>query len=326
MQPLSRIFRRHLFLAMVVMFLVGAPLLIGYSKGYRLNDAFSLMETGGIYIHSDIANSEVYLEGEFVESTGSFLRNTFIQDLSPDRSYTLWVVKEGYQSWTKRLPIVANLVTEARVLMLPKKLTWNEISATTTITAPHGVLEENGDIPNPAYQTLVEEFKDYKEQFAVEVPTTTTLIVRGKRVATTTTKMEYRFPAWLADYASSSALALQKNVKEREGIVVWIADGNLIAAWVRTGEVPPYFFCTTSCKERLLIDWKEPILRYDFYPNRNDVVIILTSEGLFAVELDDRSDRNIQPIRKGAVLDFRVESDGSIILFNGNTFEETTLP
>jgi hypothetical protein len=326
MMPLTKTYRQSLFLLMIAIFIVGTPVLIGYSKGYRLNDALSLIETGGIYLHSDFTDTSVYLDGEFIEHNGAFLRNTYMQDLTPGKRYTLWVEKPGYQSWTKQLRVSPNLVTEAGVLMLPNTFEWRHIPATTTVS--EGTLLRAGTttkvVANPEYLSTAERFSKDVDQFAVEVATTTYLTIRGKKVATTTSSTTYEFPQWLDTFASTTDLAHKDMVREREGIVTWLSNGDLSAAWARTNDAPPYYFCDKLCYSRLTIDWQEPILRYDFFPNRNDVVIIGTERGIYAVELDNRSQRNIQTIDEHTGLDFRLEGNGTLTVFDGTEYRETS--
>ncbi len=324
--PLTKTYRRSLFATMIVLFIIGTPLLIGYSKGYRLDDALSLIETGGIYLHSDFNDTSVYLDNNFVEHNGAFLRNTYIQDLTPGRRYTIWVEKPGYQSWTKKLRVTANLVTEAGVLMLPTHFVWRHIPATTTVS--DGSLLRVGttthEVANPAYTAQSERFADDIDQFAVEVATTTLITVRGKKVATTTTSIAYEFPEWLTLFASTTDLAHKDMIREREGIVTWLLNGDLSAAWARTNDPAPYYFCDKLCYSRLSIDWSEPITRYEFFPNRNDIVIIGTERGIYAVELDNRSQRNIQTILEEPNLDFRLDNDGALTVFDGKEYRETS--
>jgi hypothetical protein len=326
MKPLTKKFRHRTFILMVVVFALATPLLLGYSKGYRLNDALLLIQTGGIYLHSDVSNTSVFLDDTFVENNGAFLRNTLIQDLTPNKTYAVRVEKVGYQSWVKRLPVIANLVTEARVLMLPQEFVWKIVHATSTVAlaGTSSDASTTRSVENPEYVQQRETFLDDHDQFMVEVATTTYEFVRGVPVATTTTVFEPQFPAWLSDLASTSDLASKQQVREREGIVGWLENGDLVVVWARTNDTPPYYFCTTTCKQKLVIDWQEPILRYEFYPNRNDVVILGTARGIYAVELDDRSQRNIQPILEAPNLDFRLEGNGTLIVFDGTEFRETS--
>jgi hypothetical protein len=326
MKPLSRKLRRTTFWVMMVIFILGTPVLIGYSKGYRLNDALVLVQTGGVYLNSDISRATVYIDGDFVENNGAFLKNTLIQDLSPTRVYEIWVTKEGLQSWTKKLPVRAKFVTESYVLMLPEEFVWQTVEATTTLALPETGVKSTTTkvVDNPEYIDLETFFLSDKDQYAVEVATTTYTFVRGKRVATTTTVTEFQFPEWLMDIASSSVLSEKTMVREREGILAWIEGGNVVAIWARTEDPIPYYFCIETCKDSLVIDWSEDITRFEFYPNRNDVVVVGTERGIYAVELDSRSQRNIQPILEAPGLDFRFENDGTLTLFDGKVFKVTT--
>lgn len=328
MNPLSKKYRHSLLIAMIVLFIIGTPILIGYSKGYRLGKAFSLVETGGIFLYSDTASANVYLNDTFVKRNGTILRNVLIQDLVPNHTYSLRVEKTGRYTWRKDLSVMPNLVTEARILMLPlpETFTWTTIAPTTTVAvidAPRTTPTQKV-VSTPEHTALLERFKKDPDQFAIEVATTTYAIKKGKRVATTTTVVEIQFPDWLSQASTTSDFMDKEHVREREGIVTWLQDGNLYATWIRENETPPFFFCKESCKKELNIDWNEPIERYEFFPNRNDVVILQTSLGIFAVELDDRSQRNIQPIIKGTDLKFMLDGN-KIIVFDGHVFSETSL-
>lgn len=336
MKPLSKKFRVGVLWILFFLFVVFTPILIGYSNGYRIDDALGLIQTGGIYIHSDISNTSVFLNEDFVENNGAFLKNTLIQDLLPNRYYSIRAEKEGYQSWVKVLAVKPNLVTEARVLMLPAVFEWILIPASTTIAVEDtdAVLDEEGttttststleEVDNPEFLALKEYFDEDRDQFEVDVATTTYEYVRGKRRATTTTVVETRFPEWLLEVASTSNLLDKEMVREREGVVAWLENGDLFAVWSRSEDPIPFFFCEEKCKAELTIDWGEPILRYEFYPNRNDLFVMLSERGLYVVELDNRSQRNIQTILEAPNLDFRFQSDGTLLVFNGEEFQKTS--
>ncbi len=327
MEPLSKKTRKRTLWFLLFLFITVTPLLIGYSRGYRMDDALGLIQTGGIYIHSNIPDTYVFLDDEFVENNGVLWKSTFIQDLLPNKHYLVRVESDKYQSWVKDLEVEPNLVTEARVLMLPKELKWEFVLATTSVTSDNSFSDATTTkkVLNPEYKKLKEYFKNDKNQFDVEVATSTYEYIRGKRYPTTTSVIIIKFPDWLSDFASSSSLYEKDMVKERGGLVTWLSNGNLSAAWGRKKDSEPYFFCTNGeCKDIIQINWQDDILRYEFYPNRNDVVIVLTKHGLYAVELDDRSQRNIQPILEEDGLDFRILQNGTLIIFDGNKFRKTS--
>ena len=338
MSPLSHKIRTRVLLFLIFLFVVLTPILIGYTKGYRLDDALGLIQTGGIYLHSDISNTQVYIDNEFVENNGAFLRNTLVQNLLPNRYYVVRVERDEYQNWTKVLHVQPNLVTEARILMIPKSFTWHIIKATSTISQDIEDINEGStstiatsredvvtEVVNPEFIKRTELFEETRDQFAIDVATSTYEYIRGERFPTTTTVTVVEFPGWLTEAASSSRLFEKDMVKEREGIVTWLENGNIYAIWTRENDLPPYYFCTTRCKEQLAINWEDEIIRYAFFPNRNDVVVVLTKNGIYAVEFDDRSQRNIQTIIKEDDLGFRLQQDGTLTIFDGEVYRETTL-
>ena len=335
MLPLSKRVRAWTLRGLVFVFIVGAPILIGYTKGYRIDDALGLIQTGGIYIHTDVSNAAVFLDDEYVRNNGIFLKNVLIQNLLPNRYYEVRIEHPRHQSWVKVLPVQPKLVTEARALMLPKVFTWRHVVATTTVKMDPSLLRtENSlatttldgfmDVPNPEFLEFKEFFEEDRDQFSIDIATSTYETIAGVMYPTTTTIEIIRFPTWMSAVASTSALESKTMVRERQGIVAWLEEGDLFAVWGKEGESPPYFFCNKVCVEKQHIDWQEPIQRYEFFPNRNDVVILLTERGIFAVELDGRSERNIQVILEEPDLDFRIKPNGSLVVYDGTEFKETT--
>jgi hypothetical protein len=76
---------------------------------------------------------------------------------------------------------------------------------------------------------------------------------------------------------------------------------------------------------KIVLDWTDPIKAFDFLPGRDDVLVVLTENGLFAVEVDDRSERNVHPIYEKRGIDFRKSENDRIIVKDGNVFYEISL-
>ncbi len=328
-QPLSSRLRTLLLWALTIVFAVGTPLLILYSNGYRFDKSFSIVQTGGIYIHSDMANTAVYLDGQFIESNGAFSKNTYIQNLVPNKMYEVWVTREGYRSWTKKLAVRPEFVTEATILMLPEEFVWATVTATTTLERSRvfaGPATSTKEMEDPHFAELSEYFAEDEGQFEEEVASSTYITVRGKKVATTTIRTVRVFPAWLEPFASSSGMYGEERrmVRERGGILAWLEGGDLHATWARENDAPPYYFCSATCTPMQIIDWAEDITWYDFFPDRNDVLVIGSERGVYAVELDGRSQRNIQAFIEEPNLDPRILPDGTLVVYDGEMYRETS--
>ncbi len=335
MKPLERKKRRILLWTSVALFVVLGPLLAAYASGYRLDDALNVVRTGGIFIHSDVAGTRVYLNDKFVDRNGYFLRNTLIQNLRPNRTYHIRVEKDGYYWWEKTLYVRPNLVTEARVLMLPRTHTWKTIPATTTPEATRSgapavatssrATSTPRVVPNPAYEELMAYFTATAQpQFAVVRATsaphaTSTQATSSAARAATTTVFSIALPPYLEEFMQREEgrwvdFRAQPTLRERNRVAAWLERGNVYAVWVGDRAAIPFYFCTITCKNTIVIDWQDDIRRFEFFPGRDDVLLVLNDKGLHAVELDDRSRQNVQTLIRGQFSDFRVRSGSTIIV------------
>ena len=242
--------RRRIILALcVLLFVLSVPLAIFYALGYRWNSLFQLYQTGGLYISSPITSSTIYINEKAEAQTNIFQSGFLFQSLTPGK-YKVTVAKDGYWPWSKTLAVKAQLVTEARAMLMAKNPDWKLI------------LKEN-------YTPL--QASKYNEILNI-----------------------LKSPATTTDYARLTANQKEKllwNPKSKQIWVTWLADSDSL----------PYYFCDdNSCKDNFLIfDSPAPIRNADFYPGRRDVVIIAMENGIFALEIDGRGGRNLQPIYKG---------------------------
>ena len=97
--------------------------------------------------------------------------------------------------------------------------------------------------------------------------------------------------------ATSTAARLGLAKDERGRAQVWFDAGNRVwIEWLSDSPLPFY-----------LDDIKKPIFQsrstihgISFLPGRNDIVVLATENGVFALEIDGRPPQNFQPIYKGA--------------------------
>lgn len=324
MKPLSKKTRSIVFIILLTIFIIGAPVLILYSTGYRLGDALSLIKTGGIFIHSNISGTKVYLDDEFVETNGVILRNTLIQNLRPNKIYHVRVEKEGYHTWEKDFRIIPNLVTESQVLMLPKEVQFREKLEFSELSDSN-VTATGKTTFNPEYTNIAELFSETLGQFEIEVATTTKKYVAGVLRTVTSTTTEFVFPDFIEELDIED-IEEKELLREKQKIITWLDNGKVNVVWGGVEAAAPYFFCSVSCAESVTLSLDSYINYYDFMPGRDDVLVVLTQEGVFAVEIDARSSKpNIQPIMLGRGLDFRVENNNTIIVKDGEVFKEVQL-
>lgn len=113
--------------------------------------------------------------------------------------------------------------------------------------------------------------------------------------------------------ATSTAIERFTNYDRQK---IWWSPGKnqLWAEWLDSDYQPPYYF---SSERVLILDSIYKIKNADFYPGRRDVIIVAVQNGIFALEIDDRGGRILQPIYKGKdpIFDL-IEGDSNIYVFD----------
>jgi len=101
---------------------------------------------------------------------------------------------------------------------------------------------------------------------------------------------------------------------------------NIWIEWLALNSPLPYYFCNNQeCTSPLLVlNSKFPIRNVDFYPSRNDVLIVAVQNAIYAIEVDGRGGRILQPIYKGANPVFELENK-TLYILDGKTFIKLNL-
>lgn len=124
--------RKILFYILVFVFLGAGSSIIFYSQGWRINfREFKIQKTGAIFIKSHPENVLLFMDGEAIRNQSGLLQNgTLISGLLP-KTYEMRAEKNGYYSWTKKIAVHPELVTEYEdIILIPRKnpLSINEKS------------------------------------------------------------------------------------------------------------------------------------------------------------------------------------------------------
>jgi hypothetical protein len=337
MVPLSKKFRRNIFIILMLVFILLVPVILAKSLGYKLeqlDDIFTLVKTGGIYLHSDITNAQIYLDDQYVEKNGLLLRNTLIQSLKPEKTYHVAVWKEGMNEWSKDLVVYPGVVTEARVLMLPVEVTKTPVfpfideNGVGTTTPSTLILNQDTNTTNVEYSDLQELFDDSatssekiskQKNSVVTKKVSNDITTIGTSTATSTEII--KIPEYFIKLGISDPDSL-KNLIVKGDQALWLSNGDISINWISENNSAPYFYCLdlTNCRTSIVLGLDKDIEKFDFLPGRDDVLVILNSDGIFAVEMDDRSQRNIQPIYLGQNLKFKIDSRDQIIVLDSNIY------
>lgn len=114
--------RTLLFLSLVAVFLVLAPVLLLYSQGYRIDwSKRQLSQVGAFYLSVVPTRAEVFINEKSIGRTAYVLGTTLTESF-PAGVYQIRIQKEGYHPWEKKLEIMQKQVTEAKhIALLPAK-------------------------------------------------------------------------------------------------------------------------------------------------------------------------------------------------------------
>lgn len=296
MEPMSLRKRRAYFYLLVVVFFAAIPPIILYTNGYRLGPNFTLVETGGMYVYAPESGAQVYIDSKAARKANIFQRDWFLDDLTP-RTYTVLIEKEGFWPWYKEVTVEEQKVAEAIAFLIPKDPEIELIPRTIQVVA--------------AGATTTRANAEFTELFSLFNEKTTKPDALLKTIATTS--------------IATSTIAYEK-ISSRGRVGIIREDNRLIAYWLKRPEDLPNFFCRSALCQSPIVAFSSvvPIRSFDFYPGRDDVLIVALQNGIFAVEIDARKIQNFQPIYKGDSPDFRL-SDKGFIVKDGATIFRVTL-
>lgn len=339
MKPLTKKTRLKLIIASIFVFVIVTPFILASSFGYKissLGDVFTLVKTGGIYLHSDISNASIFIDDEYFKDNGRLLRNTLIQDLMPNEEYEIVIIKEGLHDWRKKLNVDPSLVTEATVLMLPLEIESREIypffdkegNGTTTTPTTLSINTLVGKIipDNQEYIDLMnilteEDFYGLNPIEKVEVSPADDTLATSTSPEPIDDITKYFLSIGIEDRDEL------ENLRQVGDQFAWIDNGNVRVNWVGGEKLPNYYFCIRidECRDEIILDWTDDVLEFEFMPGREEILIVKTFDGVYAVEIDDRSDRNIQPVYSGEELELGISPNNKIVVKDGEVFHELDL-
>lgn len=311
MKPLSKKQRSFSLIMLLTVFIVGVPILLAYSAGYRLDfEDFTFEKTGGFFIHSDLSETKVFVNEEYVEGGGRFLKNVLVQNLKSNEVYKIRVEKEGYLPWYKELLVSPNLVIEARVLMMPIEIPFEKVEQF------EWVANTDPKIKATSTKVTTDEYTDSLEMFTSTTTVNKNVIVFEKEIIKSTSTnpkatstVQIVVPDYLKDLNIPN-IENKKQLKQYNKMIAWLENGDIHVVWSGDYESTPFFMCDIrGCRDKIIVSLDTDIRDFDFFPNRNDAFVVATQNHIFAVEADDRSKQNIQTIFEGKKPEFKLDSN-----------------
>ncbi|MBI2628028.1 MAG: hypothetical protein HYW71_01165 [Candidatus Niyogibacteria bacterium] len=345
--------RKLLFLSIAVFFII-TPLVLLYTAGYRLANNWSLAKTGGIYIYSPLSSSEIFIDNNLEKQTNLLQGGVFIQNLKPD-VYSALVAKENYWPWQKNLKINPQLVTEARAFLIPRSPEGKTLARGPFISvfaSPFDeilILEElknemrkivfylpaSEEFMTNASISINKIFSSFKKIGDVYWPENQTALLSFSDRSFLKTEFDFENKTVRAFPAPAPEYLLTENEGEDQArqfirfdkhkkLKIWLEKDNEIwTEWLEKNLPLPYYL---SAEKEMIIKTRSPIKNIDFFPLREDVIIFAAENGIFALEIDGRGNRNMQPIYKGKNPTFAVRpSQKTVYVLDGGALSKIEL-
>lgn len=123
-----------IFLSTLVFILGGTYLMIRYAQGYRPTKTLTIRGTGLLSVDSFPTGAQVYINDKLTTATDNTL------NLDPGE-YVIDIKKDGYHTWSKKLQIVAELVTQTNAQLFPASPSLEPLTYTGAlmpVPAPDG--------------------------------------------------------------------------------------------------------------------------------------------------------------------------------------------
>lgn len=303
MSQLSRKKRLIYFIGLTITFILVLPVVILYATGYRLGNIswFDVRRTGGIFIRAEVSGVEVQVDGVIEKKTSFFQRNFLIQDLEPG-THTLSLRVDGYHEWVKKVDVFVEKVTEINPYLVPKKTTLKPLSQ---------YILRDGSVVTA---TSTSELKKITDKILNPDHVVVSTLFASSSSAVIATSSRDLFVSANFDFADKKGLILNNK------LVLWREGNDLDVEWLGNENGIPYYFCSNEvCVLKKEIPVGSQITHFDFYPGRNNYVLVALSDGIYVYEIDDRwSAQNKAMLIPGKNLDFRISDAGVLYMKDGD--------
>ena len=105
-------------------------------------------------------------------------------------------------------------------------------------------------------------------------------------------------------------------------VEVWSDQNNIFARWNGAPDSIPSYFCNddNECSSLVkILESESDVRNVDFYKSRDDVILVASQNGIFAIELDKRgATQNFQPVYKGTASPrFTIVDENGIYVLDG---------
>lgn len=288
-KPIPYKFRLVYFLAFVLAFLVGFPILVFYSAGYSFDETFGLSGLsirGGIYVSTPEPDTSVFIGNDLEGVSGFFKKEVLTNRLKPGQ-YLVLVTNDIFWPWAKMATVERGEVEPFFPLFVPKVIEANEVPKTDS---------------------------SYKKTAALFVPAApaSTSALTATTTATTTRISRRQVKIWL-DPARQTVYAQ------------WLGSSDAAPKYFCLENSENVDLAEDCAKPIVVFHSLAPVRTLEFYPLRSDAIILAADNGVYAYEIDNRAYQNFYPIFSGVAPDFRINAEDELFVKDENKIIELDL-
>lgn len=250
-----------------------------FAAGYRIDKNFKVAKVG-IFIAAGLSSdTKIFVDGLRQGLTTASGEN-FEARLKPGE-HSILVSRDGYWPWLKKVLVKSS----ETVIVYPFEVRQG---ASVSMIAK----------TDPNYSILLDKVK--KAAAPVEPA--------DKRVEDAAPPIG----------AKIQNVVPNARISDDEKTALWLSGHKVKAAWL-SPDSPPAAFCESDACAEIIEAFSSPlqITNIEFMRDRNDVFIIGTSEGVYAIEFDKRGLQNFQPVYEDRGLRF-VRIADSLYIINGS--------
>ncbi len=342
--------RNLIFLIFATVFVIGAPIIVFYTAGYRLNfNTWRVQQTGVIALSSLPKGANISLDGLPLNAKTPYV----IQRLSP-RDHTVTLQKDGYKSWSQKLSVNSGQTSYATVTLFAdsKPELLLKQTAITANGEPNGrfidLLINNKDGESPSllrYDTVTQlsypitshdadliainsltDYKFYNNDSQTELRTsldhtlvtllplsTYSVIFTNKTI---TIFSDTRSHSYILNHQTNTVKPMNIKIKilalnDNQTMFV-TSDGNEINTYdVNTGEVA---LITRQSDQIIALDWNSD----------QQTILCATSNKIFAIEQENYASRDATILLDNVnIQNMWLDTTGKRITFYGTVDGET---
>jgi len=322
--------RRIILYSFILIFILIIPPIIAYSFGYNFDwQTKSFIKTGIFNVKSYPSNANILIDNKLYKKTPNFIKG-----LKP-KVYNLKVTKAGYSTWSKDLQINPAKITESvNILLLAQepiiKVVKQNLTPSFKIEDYFYTTSTINYLVNDSNQILYQVNPQNNQQSQISVQplleTGDYKIITSKNKSSIAVLSEshtlYLFDTESKSFNKITNNALNAEFSTDNRKILYYTKNELWVMWLTKTEIQPY---KESGDYELITRFGEPITKAVWSTVDNEHIFFVIGNTIKMVELDGRSNRNINDFLKISGNNAQLYFNNGSLYFTENNILKSTI-